>query len=1847
MSKPLPKKKLTGLFLFLFVFCHVIAQSGSIIPTGSDQKNFLKAYQLVFNLSDNDYRGNSAKADVQLFPKYGEFSVYWALSGTDKGSFIIPDTIPAQYSHLDLKNYSAYNWQSTGHRSIQYKKQPKKIAVFQSKIQVDQHSINWEAQYFKSLFETFIDKSIYYFTDEDGLAQGISDSTEILIIPAFNVHQKGDKHYIDSVFTIAPQVKTKIEAFLNRGGKIYTEGNAAYFLQKAGITALGNIDFANTLPAGPNGIQVSAAASANPISFAAGGAKNLIYGSSVPMVSSTDIEVLVNAQSDSRPVVYTLSGSSAQGGKIVCNLGLPTAGGVSEFESGSRQLQWTLNTLLYFFSHPIDVSRSVFNILPSSVVAGDNSVSYDRVDTFDIKIIVRNLSSDAINQIQIEENFRNYFSFVDIKTAGVTHSYVNGKLTLSGISLPAFSEKQIVYRAITPKPDDDVHQSVDKIIDYDTYVAASIGKISYSGSEGSQSFTKKRNYADIMFSARIFADADVNWKNFLNLEYQPFKVFMIMENKERTQAENTVYTQYIPKDVPFYWTDHSINIPILKTPAGQFVDILRGSNDQNNPEYDLDSDGKPDVWLDTASIFPKGYTLVEEEVYWANPWNHLRTGDKKIVFEDIDHDGVTAEDTNGDGIVDIEEPGDKIRVWKVTWNIGTVKGYEYYDPYCSYEVWVDPPDMVKMAAGVGKVYGTLTEDVPGMFYPYTPNIASADKSKDSWKHWMDKDGSNNVIWKDYIFQHMQNYMGYTFIDMAGTGYELKPYDKHVGRTPQPHEEFIAVLSMGGEEIDMYHPTPSQSLYSKVDYKTIFNEDRVMPIRTTYSYYAPLPNPLQFEYLASNFSIADTLGNKIDFLPAKGKARLKFDLDASTEYTYYWIRNFGTDVDYNDPSEKIDGIEPLGDGVFGYMIYEIPKGMGGYKITLPKKADGTYDTDNIVNVEGKPFSKWLDNPNTGNQVEIWEDQFTYQVYIPQVLIPAALDDDNHDGVDDWIDDRGDRFKSNTGYLHDPFMAGNGEDYPTSPSTPFEDVGYGTVTSGWNIGADNEKGDDTFETLGKMHYTINALYEGKGREGSVDISKGGTLVVEEIFGGSPWVIFSHVLAGYAKGVDYKITSEVSPSTVKYGTDTVVIKHTIEDLNEPHEFNANFDPYHVSFGHGDASATSLAGGKDPCSLIQPAISTSTIIDPSVDHKTIRLIPSAKPGNPDLTGYPRNVSGTFLEVKVEVMNGTNDNWYNTKVTPVLKGLGNTKVEMAYVAYPRPLVPAHIDGDKIVPGDQPGTFTTGWRFNQPEGEVLVKMGNNLNFMQPTRRGYYIFLFTIDESLKNGIYTIDFTIDGKRVDYKGAEHGRVNFSIPSVQFSIIDKDANGKPKAFQKMMLDKGTLDKLVVRGTEYFEGLKTVKWTTNDVNFSDFASINKTVPASYDKGIETIDLSGINRLPNADSTKLYLLEKAVVNSYRAAENIDLTNSEVITYSYSAGKDSVQGNKISVSPYGPKILIRQTLYSVNGVKVENGINLTSDDDKLYIVSKLEAINVGSDISENTVVSIHPGAFYNVLTDSLPSNVTYSNGLIHASMGMLIPGETKAAFVYYGFNQSISTQDEFLTVIKLSDIKYEGTTMNSKFSYSDTSKVLFEIYDFQLENIASQKLTADKEYLVEATAINRGVPAKDVWLRIYPVVGEGISEFPIAEMKIEDFKSGQKVSLPVNYTAPNSEQVQMYAKIDDGNKIPEIIEKNNAKIVQLAAPTNINDAKKEFDWKVYPNPFDSQVKFEYLLQSNAEKVTISVFTQKGSEVITFSNCPTSEGVHSIDWIPANLADGNYIYRFTVENKDGKKIEIPGILIKTDN
>jgi hypothetical protein len=1857
-------------FIMLFIACalpQALRAQGVVIPTDGSQADFLSAYRFALNQSSGDYRFTNATMDTMLFPRWGEFSVYWAKSGPNKGSFIFPDKMPGNYASVTAAPYTGYNWQNDDHYAIAFKANARTVTILKSSIMQNRSSVTWEAVYFKNLFESWLLPSIYSYINEREIdSAGLPWSTQLLVIPAFTVRETDWRFYIDSLFASTPRMKNNLISYLSRGGTIYTEGNGVYLIEKLGLLASGSVDYAQGLLPDPakSTVTLDVTPSGNPMSFSEAAAGATIYAGTIPHVDVGSAEVVARVRDTNVPVVFMLHGPTAGNGRVICNTALPMVGGSNAMQSGSstpdaRQLQWVTNAIMYALAVNVNVTRSVFNDLPDSLAAGKNAASFDRSDTLEIRVKVRNLSGAAVSNITVTEYIRDFFRFAGVATPGVTSSFANSTLTLSGISVGPHSEQVIVYRIATPDPADAIHEKVNNYISWANYIYASYGVVNYTDDEGAVTYRLYRDYVDLMFSARLVADTDLNWKNFLGLYYQPFKVFMIMENKERTTASEAHYVQYIPKDVPFYWTDNTLNIPILKTPGGKYVDVLRGSTSEATPEYDMDHDGHPDAWLDTATIYPKGYTLEETEVYWLNPWEHLRSGNANL-YEDIDHDGLRAQDLDGDGVVDVEEPGDKIRVWKVTWNIGKVSGYQAFDPYCSYEIWVDPPDLVPMSAGVGKVFGKLNEDVAGMFYPYAKDIGAADRTDTSWTHWMERDADGMVSWKQLVYQSIHNYEGFTFIDTLRSGYQLKGTDRCAGTVPQPHREFIAVLSLGGEEIDMTNPTPKRSLYSNIDYKTIFGETRNTPIRTTYTYYAPLPNPLQFEYLTNNFSIMDSTNtHPLQKLPAYGKANLTFDIDASTEYTYYWIRNAGHDVDYNDPSLAAEGVDKLGDGVFGYMLYDIPKGMGGYKITLPKNTDGSYDINKIVSIDGREFQKWLDNPHTQNAVQILEDPFTYHVYIPQLLIPPALDDDNSDGIDDWIDDRGDRFCSPSGFLHDPFMLDDGEKYPDWPKTPFKDDIYGMVTKGWYPGADNTYGDDFFENLGKTHVQIHALYEGSGKEGSVDISKGGWLVVEEIFGGSPWVIFSHALSGYAQGVNYRLTSQANPTIARYGTDTVCVKHTIEDVGEPHYFDINFDPYHVSYGYGETTITTTGGGKDPCSLISPAATMSTIIDPAFDRHTVTLLPNADPSNPDLAGYPKQVSGNLLEVRVEISNGTDNNWVNTQVTPTLPPeLGATKLVMSYVAYPRPLVPAQVDpatGAVIHGGDDIGAFRAGWRFNQPEGEVLVKMGSRLNLMQPSRRGYFMFLFEVDPNLEKGIYSIPFTLSGQQRSYDGRFRQQCTYEVPPCMFSISTRDAKGNVREYQKLVIGQAQLNGIsTAMQPPYLRGLERARWSMRDVNYTDFDTLRNTLPATYSAatGVETIDLSPVGAFPTVNGTRLYVLEQGEVNSFSSTERLDITRTETLQYTCEPLGAQTLGQKVlSVSTVGPKVILYKMISDVNGKPLKPAtIRSFQPGEKKDVTVLFEMTNQGSSIAENVVLKAACGASFTPDPARLPANCTMTANTIEASCGSLMPGETRKASIHFipsaaACGVAYDSSDVVVNMQAAYTGAYSvaGSYKRGVFTVPDPAAIDLPAYDVQVAELQVSPVSQCKgrTAVLQARCHNGATPMNQVRVDFLARINGG-DTIVIASQTIERMEAGAEATVWAPFQVPDTtETIEFFATADPRNVYGEFCEFNNTQTITspMLGP----------DWVLHPdchpNPTDSRTMFSWQLTRDLRELNLTVHSFDGRQVGLIRGLPITMGAHSVEWVTGDIPAGLYIFTFEGTDQTGETRRYSGKVMKT--
>ena len=174
-----------------------------------------------------------------------------------------------------------------------------------------------------------------------------------------------------------------------------------------------------------------------------------------------------------------LKPANTAGSIIVCNTGLPTVKGLSNPDDDSQQISWTMVAIMSAFVKDLDVTRKVRNELLGNMATGDNAISFDRPDTLSVEIRIRNLSGQPLSGISVDENIKLYFTFLDV-TSGDSYSKSGNKITFSGLSIPPYNEKIISYRVITPNPDSDIHEDVDKFISKGTLIAVSTCNVKYS-----------------------------------------------------------------------------------------------------------------------------------------------------------------------------------------------------------------------------------------------------------------------------------------------------------------------------------------------------------------------------------------------------------------------------------------------------------------------------------------------------------------------------------------------------------------------------------------------------------------------------------------------------------------------------------------------------------------------------------------------------------------------------------------------------------------------------------------------------------------------------------------------------------------------------------------------------------------------------------------------------------------------------------------------------------------------------------------------------------------------------------------------------------------------------------------------------------------------------------------------------------------------------------------------------------------------------------------------------------------------------------------------------------------------
>ncbi len=1844
----------------------------TIIPTDETQTSLPNAYLFAWRKAAYDQWVLLGEIDPDLGAAYGELPILWLASGPYRGAFLLPDTlIDREFSWVWVPTFDidgvprAYSISFPGGECI---------ALYKSVVVDDMgQSVTWETYYFPAMFQTLMGDGVdsWAFLVTDSATTSFDWNVRMLVIPAFESYGYDAGYYIREVAERFPGFGDVLRAFLEGGGTIYAEGNGGYLLEAYGILPPGTIDLSDRvdgfLPSMMAAVEV--VDSSHPLGFVS--VTDSIYTVSAPTLPEgyrTILRFSATWDGDDvgKPAAVEISGADALGGRIILMAGVPTAGAIATDDP--NQWLWSANALLYAFSHKLLHFRSVHSpvVLPESTHVAPYAIPADDSVTFEVSVHLRNLWDEPIEDLTVTEYKNSYFYYVDCP-GGPAPSVSGDEISWFLGSMDAGETRLITYRLRTPAPDDPLTGTID---DYgltgDNRICPSTGIASYTHGGVSDVDYRYDVWMRVLFNADIVADADLNWKNILGEYFQPFKIFMIFENKERTDALETKYVQYVPIDVPVYWCSAE-EIPIVRTPGGRFVDVLRGTADSTegfpaSVEYDMDGDGDPDAWLDFSSIWPRPTSAVLESVYWLNPWS----GE----YEDIDHDGSRAQDLNGDGVVDVPEPGDMIRAWRLEWDIGIVGGYEWHDPYASWELWIDPPPLLDMAFGaaehLGLPRGERPDSVRGFFY-------------DNWEWWMEHDSSGNVVYVRFIKMSMGSYEGFRFDPDTSTPTDLDSFEQDWGVIPYPRSEYIVVMNLGGREPTMTSPFPPEedTLYGKVTYTTIWGKYKTTPIRVSYTYFTPLPNPLQFEYVCQSYEIIDpATGSRLDFLPSGDDAYIDFKVTASTEYSRYWLANVGHDYgefeyDYTSggrgwtrTSTVPDG---LGDGVFGYIVVTIPKGFGGYEIDLPRTGSGELDWSQIF----PEYETLVDtNPYVPTEPFCIEYPFKYELYCPQILIPPALDDDNFDGVDDWEDDFGDRFVSSTGYLHDIFPPGTGEDAeslfelnPWDTSVAIEgDLAH--AHPGWCPGADSTYGDDLPEKLGATCITLRAIWHGYGYEGPVKINEGAVLVNEEIFGGSPWVQWTHALLAEAKGNKIALGRNVTPTVVSLYPDTIYLRYRIYDANEPHEFNEDFDPYVTSYGTEDYTVQVHVGGREPASLFVPDHLSRSRVDLVDDATFVSIVPEFPDSLISEAGYTRSVDGAVLTVIVEVQNGSGKTWDDLTCRPDLSELGATEPFFWYGVYPRPFVPAHYDESVggWVPGDDPRTFHAGWRFNDSEREVLFQLGNpdgsvTIPEVLSSRRVYFVYHFLLDPTLGLGVHRIGFRITGTERDYWDDVGSGTPFelSVPEGMFAVVDWGGVESPS----FVIAKASLEELVDTLPGYVDVPTPVEarwsWSQPDpAHFDD--GLYSPIAGTFTDSVLVLlpPAEAVEFPPSPSRTDVWLIARAIVDAPAPSDDLLISAHPFVRYTDFMGVERLRRSWASyICARGPQVLPLKRVAEVNGEQVDStGFFVLLQGDNEVVVN-LDAVNAGNDIAVHPkfYVQIGKDAYFDGIDSAYTFSYDPETRTVEIEVGDILPNERRTIPLWLAV-PVVNTEDvlelcyAFTAEFYAAEEGFARALEMRKFSETD-AETLF--YGANLSVSDEDVSVAPEGYqLGDEVAINVKVhfsgntKFENVPVRLVAEDGSPVCDdqtIPLLSAATADTVYVVTFSHTVS-----DDYEKLFVLVDPDSAFGEITESDNAAKVELFT----GKGKLVRDVVNFPNPFKNYTEFVYTLTRPARSVRVEVYTLRGRLVRSF-DCPTTPGYNSVGWDGRDsngdpIGNGSYVYKLIAEDFDGNKEVVRSVAVR---
>jgi hypothetical protein len=449
-------------------------------------------------------------------------------------------------------------------------------------------------------------------------------------------------------------------------------------------------------------------------------------------------------------------------------------------------------------------------------------------------------------------------------------------------------------------------------------------------------------------------------------------------------------------------------------------------------------------------------------------------------------------------------------------------------------------------------------------------------------------------------------------------------------------------------------------------------------------------------------------------------------------------------------------------------------------------------------------------------------------------------------------------------------------------------------------------------------------------------------------------------------------------------------------------------------------------------------------------------------------------------------------------------------------------------------------------------------------------------------------------------------------------------------------MQNLAVYPTSNLSFTGMVKWSLLDTVPQDYRAMTNNLPVSTSGGAQLIDLSKFKNFPALDTTKIYILQEAVVNSANTAEDVQITNSEKLSYNYILqGDTTITSETLFVTAVGPKISVEKQIYKVNGHLLTDTL-MFDPDQILTLTVRLDITNTGNDPASETKIRIFPGSFYELADDDLPVGFIRTGDEVMLPIGPVLPGETRTINITYKLRAELKDLTDLMKVINSTAITYNGTAIEASFSVIDNNILKLGLNDVTISALSCSEPDGSNTVNIKATIFNRGLKAKNIIVRVYPVVGDGIPELPCDEFVVDSIDAYSSREFETNYMLPNNEKVSFVTVVDDENTFREIVEVNNLlsvevgqSIVGVELPTALNTTR----FVVFPNPVSDQLNVSIYMPSGNKLDKVSIITIDGKLVKILSISSIKTGENSFVYNSSQLQNGLYILEMVYSTSDG--------------